>query len=522
VGSNTIFSIQSSITDDGDFVGVQKYGPGELQLTAANPYSGFTEVFAGRLGLYSLGSPGSINSSTLVAPGAEVALEGGVNVNVAELWLSGTGTDGNGVIKGTGKNTWNSYIAPQNDLIVNVASNGVVVLDGTVSSTSGGLIKTGLGTLELAGNTANTWPGTTAVQQGTLELAKTNVSAVPGPMVVGTGAGPANSAVVELLQPGQLDPGSAVTLNSDGLLDLVPTTSSSVGSVSGNGEINLGFAQLTVGLDNTSTTFSGPILGFFSASLAKAGTGAWTLSGTSSYFGPTLVGAGTLFVDGYLGNGSIVVSNGATLGGIGTVGTLTALGGSTISPGHGPGTLSSGSVTFSPGSTYLLDISRTNAAYNQLNVVGAVTENNPTLQIVMTTPGGTNYHYVFINNDLSDPITGTFAGLPEGATVVANNGAHFTISYQGSTGNDVVLTQTTVPAPSQPQVGQIHELGNGQIQLTGTGSAGAYYDILANTNLLTTNWIAIATVQANPGGVISFTDTNAANFRMRFYRFKRD
>src|SRR5262249_52484772 len=117
VGSNTILSIQSSITDDGDFLGIEKYGPGELQLAAANPYSGFTEVFACRLGLYSSGSPGSIYSSTFVAPGAEVALEGGVNVNVAELWLSGTGTDGNGVIKGAGQNTWTSQIAPQNDLI---------------------------------------------------------------------------------------------------------------------------------------------------------------------------------------------------------------------------------------------------------------------------------------------------------------------------------------------------------------------------------------------------------------------
>jgi autotransporter-associated beta strand protein len=522
VGSNTIFSIQSSITDDGDFVGVQKYGPGELQLTAANPYSGFTEVFAGRLGLYSLGSPGSINSSTLVAPGAEVALEGGVNVNVAELWLSGTGTDGNGVIKGAGNNTWKSYIAPQNDLIVNVASNGVVVLDGTVSSTSGGLIKTGLGTLELVGDTANAWPGATAVQQGTLELAKTNVSAVPGPLVVGTGAGPANSAVVELLQPGQLDPGSAVTLNSDGLLDLVPTTSSSVGSVSGSGEINLGFAQLSVGLDNTSNTFSGPILGFSSAAVVKAGTGAWILTGVSSFFGQTRVGAGTLFVDGYLGNGSIFVSNSATLGGNGSVGTLIAFGGATISPGHSPGLLNSGSVTFNPGSLFVVEINGTNggSAYDQLNVTGAVTENNPILQVKMTIPGATNNQYVIVNNDATDPVTGTFAGLPEGATVIANNGAHFTISYHGSIGsNDVVLTQTTVPSAARPQLTSIARLTSGNITLSGSGTPNAIYHVQANTNLMTTNWINLGPVTADGLGALVFTDSQAALYSERFYRF---
>ena len=146
-------------------------------------------------------------------------------------------------------------------------TNRLVVLNGRLSGTSGSLTKTGLGTLEFAANAANTYPGTTLVQQGNLWLSKTNVLAVPGPLVVGTGSGPANSVIVELLQPGQLDPAAAVTLNSDGLLDVVPTTSSSAGSLSGSGE--LGFAQFTVGSDNTSNVFSGPIFGL-GTSLAPA------------------------------------------------------------------------------------------------------------------------------------------------------------------------------------------------------------------------------------------------------------
>lgn len=46
-----------------------------------------------------------------------------------------------------------------------------------------------------------------------------------------------------------------------------------------------------------------------------------------------------------------------------------------------------------------------------------------------------------INNTGSAPVSGTFAGLPEGATFV-NNGNVFRISYTSGTGNDVALTLT--------------------------------------------------------------------------------
>src|SRR5439155_631294 len=46
-----------------------------------------------------------------------------------------------------------------------------------------------------------------------------------------------------------------------------------------------------------------------------------------------------------------------------------------------------------------------------------------------------------IDNRGSNPINGTFAGLPEGATVWDSTYRYgFTISYMDGTGNDVVLT----------------------------------------------------------------------------------
>jgi hypothetical protein len=42
-------------------------------------------------------------------------------------------------------------------------------------------------------------------------------------------------------------------------------------------------------------------------------------------------------------------------------------------------------------------------------------------------------------------VTGTFAGLPEGATVTAPDGSQFTISYRANGGSDVTLTAITPP-----------------------------------------------------------------------------
>lgn len=56
------------------------------------------------------------------------------------------------------------------------------------------------------------------------------------------------------------------------------------------------------------------------------GSGVWTLNGTNTYYGPTIVSNGTLVVNGTLWHSSIVVSPGATFGGVGFIpGTLTLL-----------------------------------------------------------------------------------------------------------------------------------------------------------------------------------------------------
>lgn len=60
---------------------------------------------------------------------------------------------------------------------------------------------------------------------------------------------------------------------------------------------------------------------------------------------------------------------------------------------------------------------------------------------------------------------------------------------------------------------------NGSYLLYGTGVVNVTYTVLANTNLATTNWIPIGTATAGALGALQYFDSNAPNFRQRFYRF---
>ena len=53
--------------------------------------------------------------------------------------------------------------------------------------------------------------------------------------------------------------------------------------------------------------------------------------------------------------------------------------------------------------------------------------------------------FIILTTDAADPITGIFAGYPEGFTISIVNGFKGTISYVGGSGNDVVINLTEVP-----------------------------------------------------------------------------
>ena len=102
------------------------------------------------------------------------------------------------------------------------------------------------------------------------------------------------------------------------------------------------------------TLTSGAVTG--GINLAKAGAGVLLLTGANDYTGTTTVSAGALIVNGTSSTSSHNL-NGGLLGGIGTVGPLTATGGA-VSPGQaGPGLLTvNGALSMSTGSSYAVDI----------------------------------------------------------------------------------------------------------------------------------------------------------------------
>ena len=126
--------------------------------------------------------------------------------------------------------------------------------------------------------------------------------------------------------------------------------------------------------------------------------------------------------------------------------------GGKASPGTSPGRLTvNGNVAFAAGSTFEVELNGTTVAtqYDQLTVNGTVNLGGATLSTILgagfTPPVGTAF--TIIDNDGTEAVTGTFAGLAPGA-VFSVGGQAFSISYSGGTGNDVVLTRSSATAPA--------------------------------------------------------------------------
>jgi len=185
-------------------------------------------------------------------------------------------------------------------------------------------------------------------------------------------------------------------------------------------------------------------------------TGDGTFSGTIS---------GTIQVAGSMPNANLLHqgTNWPSLSGTGTLGNVEVW---NVWPGtknpccgdtHTFGTLTTKSLTISGGASSFGPYANANFDLNpaggsdSIHVTGTVTLSSPTL--LVTVLGGTpvvGQGFVIIDNDGTDAVQGTFAGLPEGAQVQAN-GYVFRITYAGGDGNDVELVMATTPSATLSQ-----------------------------------------------------------------------
>jgi len=142
-------------------------------------------------------------------------------------------------------------------------------------------------------------------------------------------------------------------------------------------------------------------------------------------------------------NGPVAITGGS-LAGEGTVGPVTVIAG-TLSPGAaGAGILTvDGSVALFSGSMFTVRLNglEPGTSYSQLVAEGPVFLGGSTLNLVLGFEPPVGSSFEIVQNSGPDPISGTFAGLDEGA-VFAQGGFEFQIMYMGgNTGNSVVLTR---------------------------------------------------------------------------------
>jgi len=123
---------------------------------------------------------------------------------------------------------------------------------------------------------------------------------------------------------------------------------------------------------------------------------------------------------------------------------VTVVAGNLIPGGSSPGILTvAGSVTLFSGSTFTVRIngSEPGGSYSQLVAEGPVFLGGSTLNLVLGFEPPVGSSFEIVQGTGPDPISGTFAGLDEGA-VFEQGGLQFQITYQGGTGgHNVVVTR---------------------------------------------------------------------------------
>ncbi|MBI2497804.1 MAG: autotransporter-associated beta strand repeat-containing protein, partial [Opitutae bacterium] len=320
--ATTDLRIDSVVVNDVGFTNsntatsLAKTGAGTAALTGANTYQGVTDIQAGTLvirhnsalgqsGTYS----GDLNNGTVVAANAQLQLDGSSgNLTVASetLTLNGNGTSTTGELRNvSGSNAYNGFVSLGGDSRINadtgttlafgatpgsgatlingtaagrtltIGGGGDITVNAVIGSNIGTLVKDGTGTLTLAGQYAAN--AATNIKDGTLALNMTNgLTAAGATVIIGDGTGAGSSATLLLSQSNQIADTAAVSLGTDGLLN-VNSQSETIGSIAGTGRILLGTGQLIAG-DSTNTAFAGTLAGASSGIFTKAGSGTLTIN----------------------------------------------------------------------------------------------------------------------------------------------------------------------------------------------------------------------------------------------------
>ena len=397
-----------------------KMGPGMLTLSGANSYSGPTTLASGLLRVEhptALGvADGTAANGTHVrdarlvpASGASLDLVG-VAIGNEALMLEGLGETAAGAVRVEGPSSVAGPVTLGSGTVIGVYAD--LTLSGVVSG-PGPLTPIGTATLTLT-NSGNTFSGVNFTFQNGARLAVGANNAIPGAPVLDFGSG--NTLVLG---------GHAQTL----------------AGLAGNGVVDTSAAPGVLTLNGAGdTTFAGAVRG--TGTMVHSGTGRQAFTGTSTFSGPLVIAHGVVAVSGGTVPAPVTVNDDGrlSLAASGTVGAVSVTSGRLQLTDGGAARGNTGNVSLAAAATLGIG-GGAQASLGQLRVTGTVTLGGATLalQLPVLFPAPEGTLFTIVDNDGTDAVIGTFAGLAEGDSVTAH-GASFHISYVGGTGNDVVLT----------------------------------------------------------------------------------
>ncbi|YCM46368.1 cadherin-like domain-containing protein [Verrucomicrobiaceae bacterium 227] len=212
-----------------------------------------------------------------------------------------------------------------------------------------------------------------------------------------------------------------------------------------------------------------------------------TFTGTNTYLGTTLVGAGgVLYLNGSHTTGdAYTINDGGLLGGTGsTTSAVTVATGGTLSPGvDSIGTLSTGALTLN--GNLAIDVDNTAGAagtdWDQVAVAGSASVSGGALMVSQTaTVEASPNDIVIISNDDADEVISPFLSGDPFTADYLSSGLAGVVDYTGGDGNDVALTTATTNAIAAWRVanfGSPDNSGNGE-NFSDAGDSDGLHNLL--------------------------------------------
>jgi fibronectin-binding autotransporter adhesin len=357
-------------------------------------------------------SLGSTNSTILVGTNSSISISANITEQTtgSSILLAGDSTSTNPSLVLSGNNSFSGTFTDAGGLLQLGLPASISIPINPLGTTAGGTIIAGTGAaLDLNGVTIN--------NPEPLTLSGTGIS----------GSGAIFSSNGSVTWPGPVTLAGDTTINS-------PSNGNDLNFADSTDPITGSDYNLTLTGSGQNSTISAPISTGIGG-VTKTGSGTWTLAGPSTYTGATTVSQGSLIVNGSIAAGSAVsFGGGGTLGGTGTIAGAVTVTSGTVNPGilNSPGTLTLGSLLIGS-NTLAFDL--LNNANDELVVNGPVNISAAGFSFNVNNFGTPSGGAITILH--TGGLTGTFAGIADGSTIIANDGQTFLVHY---TSTDVTVT----------------------------------------------------------------------------------